>query len=170
MQANSTTPLVVITQLQPITVIFSVAEDYLPQIQQQLRQGHRCRSMRSTARSKNRLPPARCLTLDNQIDTTTGTIKLKAVFENKDEFPFPQPIRQCQASGGDQHEATLIPAAAIQRNGQGAFIYHVKSDQTALCARSRSAPPTALPPRSKGVKPGDVVATNDFDNCRTDAK
>ena len=89
MQANGTTRLVVITQLQPITVIFSVAEDYLPQIQQQLRQGHRLEVDAFDRTQQKKIASGCALTLDNQIDTTTGTIKLKAIFDNKDDSLFP---------------------------------------------------------------------------------
>ena len=82
--------------------------------------------MRSTARNRKRSLPVRCLTLDNQIDTTTGTIKLKAIFDNKDDSLFPNQFVNARLLVDTQHAATLIPAAAIQRNGQGAFVYQVK--------------------------------------------
>ena len=88
-QANSSTPLVVITQLQPITVIFSVAEDYLPQIQQQLRKGQRLTVDAFDRAANTKLATGSLLTLDNQIDTTTGTLKLKAIFPNTDNALFP---------------------------------------------------------------------------------
>src|SRR6202167_5300823 len=87
-QANSTNPLVVITQLQPITVIFSVAEDYLPQIQQQLNQGQRMAVDAFDRDQQKKLASGSLLTLDNQIDATTGTLKLKAIFPNQDDSLF----------------------------------------------------------------------------------
>src|SRR5579863_4271034 len=81
-QANSTTALVVVTQLQPITVIFSVAEDYLPQIQKQLLAGHTMSVDAFDRDQQKKLASGYLLTLDNQIDTTTGTLKLKAIFQN----------------------------------------------------------------------------------------
>src|SRR5208283_4824994 len=74
-QANSSTPLVVVTQLQPITVIFSVAEDYLPQIQQQLHQGHKMTVTALDRTQEKQIATGSLLTLDNQIDPTTGTVK-----------------------------------------------------------------------------------------------
>ena len=122
----------VITQLQPITVIFSVAEDYLPQIQQAIAAGHRHgRYGALTARKSSKIATGSLLTLDNQIDTTTGTVKLKAIFPNMDDALFPNQFVNARLLVDTQHDATLVPAAAIQRNGQGAFVYVVKPDQTA---------------------------------------
>ncbi|HEX8815980.1 MAG TPA: efflux RND transporter periplasmic adaptor subunit, partial [Terriglobales bacterium] len=129
-QANSTTPLVVITQLQPITVIFSVAEDYLPQIQQQLRQGHTMAVDALDRDNSKKIASGSLLTVDNQIDTTTGTVKLKAQFTNSDNALFPSQFVNAHLLVQTQHGATLIPNAAVQRNAQGAFVYVVK-DQTA---------------------------------------
>src|SRR5271165_7538963 len=122
-QANSATPLVVVTQLQPITVIFSVAEDYLPQIQQQLRQGH---TMAVTALDRTQekdIATGSLLTIDNQIDTATGTLKLKAIFPNRDSSLFPNQFVNARLLVETQHNATVVPAAAIQRNAQGSFVY-----------------------------------------------
>src|SRR5205823_13782935 len=88
-RASDTNPLVVITQLEPITVIFSVAEDYLPQIQQQLRKGHRLVVDAFDRAQQKKIAAGTLQTLDNQIDTTTGTIKVKAVFSNEDGSLFP---------------------------------------------------------------------------------
>ena len=131
MQANSTTPLVVSPNLQPITVIFSVAEDYLPQIRKQLRQepldaGDGAGSHAGAANRRGSL-----LTLDNQIDTTTGTVKLKAIFANKDFALFPNQFVNARLLVETQHDATLVPTAAIQRNAQGRFCVRDQAGQTA---------------------------------------
>ena len=98
-QANSSTTLVVITQLQPITVIFSVAEDYLPQIMKQLRQDHAMPVTALDRTQEQQIASGSLLTLDNQIDPTTGTVKLKAIFPEYRRRSFPQPIRECAAAG-----------------------------------------------------------------------
>ena len=87
--ASDTNPIVVITQLEPITVIFSVAEDYLPQIQQQMRQGKELVVDAFDRAQQKKITTGTLQTLDNQIDTTTGTIKLKAVFPNEEDLLFP---------------------------------------------------------------------------------
>ena len=130
-QANSSTALVVVTQLQPITVIFSVAEDYLPQIQQQLRKGQRMVVDAFDRDQQKKIASGALLTLDNQIDPTTGTLKLKAIFQNEDGSLFANQFVNARLLVDTTHDAILIPTAAIQRNAQGAFVYLIKPDQTA---------------------------------------
>ena len=119
--SGSTTALVVITQLQPITVIFSVAEDYLPQIQKQLRGGQKLPVDAFSRDQTTKLSSGSLLTLDNVIDQTTGTVKLKAIFDNKDFELFPQQFVNSRLLVDTQRGATLVPTAAIQRNAQGAY-------------------------------------------------
>jgi membrane fusion protein, multidrug efflux system len=130
-QANSTTALVVITQLQPITVIFSIAEDSLSAIQQQLRKGKTLTVEAYDRAESTKLASGTLLTLDNVIDPTTGTLKLKAVFDNKDNTLFPSQFVNIKLLVDTQRNVTLIPTPAIQRNAQGAYVYVIKSDQTA---------------------------------------
>jgi membrane fusion protein, multidrug efflux system len=127
--AGSTTALVVIAQLQPITVIFSVAEDYLPQIQKQMRAGHKMSVAALDRDQQTQLATGSLLTLDNQIDTSTGTVKLKAIFENGDLALFPNQFVNAKLLVDTQESATLIPTAAIQRNAASAFVYLIKTDQ-----------------------------------------
>jgi len=122
-QANSTTALVVITQLQPITVIFSIAEDSLGPIQQQLRKGKKLTVDAFDRAESTKLASGELLTLDNVIDPTTGTLKLKAIFENKDNALFPSQFVNARLLVDTQHNVTLIPTPAIQRNAQGAYVY-----------------------------------------------
>jgi multidrug efflux system membrane fusion protein len=156
--AASGTPLVVITQLQPITVIFSVAEDYLPQIQKQLRQGNKMSVDAFDRNQQIKLTSGKLLTLDNQIDTTTGTVKLKAIFEN------------ARLLVDTQQNATLVPAAAIQRNAQGAFVYLVKSNQTAAIQSVTIGTTDGGNAAVQGVKSGDVVAITGFDKLQDGVK
>lgn len=165
-QANGTTPLVMVTQLEPITVIFSVAEDYLPQIQEQLRQGHRLQVDAFDRTQQKQIASGALLTLDNQIDTTTGTIKLKAVFENKDSSLFPNQFVNARLLVETQRGATLIPAAAIQRNGQGAFIYQVNSNQVVSLRSITVGTTDGSTSAVQGVKPGDVIAVDNFDKLQ----
>jgi multidrug efflux system membrane fusion protein len=169
-QANSTTALVVVTQLQPITVIFSVAEDYLPQIQKELKAGHRLDVIAFDRDQQTKIASGSLLTLDNIIDTTTGTVKLKAIFPNSDDALFPNQFVNARLTVTTLQNATLVPTAAIQRNAQGAFVYVINSDQTASI---KTITPGAADNDStsvQGIKPGDVVAVNGFDKLQDGAK
>jgi membrane fusion protein, multidrug efflux system len=169
-QANSTTTLVVITQLQPITVIFSVAEDYLPQIQQQLHTGHRMTVEAFDREQKKKIATGSFLTVDNQIDTTTGTVKLKAEFPNTDNALFPSQFVNSHLLVETQHGAILIPTAAIQRNAQGAYVYVVKTDQTASIRNVTVGTTDGNVTAVQGVEPGEVVAVNGFDKLQDGIK
>ena len=168
--AASGTPLVVITQLQPITVIFSVAEDYLPQIQKQLRQSNKMSVEAFDRNQQIKLASGKLLTLDNQIDTTTGTVKLKAIFENSDIALFPNQFVNARLLVDTQQNATLVPTAAIQRNAQGAFVYVVKSNQTAAIQTVTIGTTDGGNAAVQGVKSGDVLAITGFDKLQDGVK
>jgi multidrug efflux system membrane fusion protein len=198
--AGSTTALVVIAQLQPITVIFSVAEDYLPQIQKQMRAGHKMSVDALDRDQQTKLATGSLLTLDNQIDTSTGTVKLKAIFENGDLALFPNQFVNARLLVDTQQDATLIPTAAIQRNASSAFVYLIKPDQGGAVqngsgqnaagpntegqgAGGHNAPNGTASVQQvtvgttdgntsavQGIKPGDVVALTGFDKLQDGAK
>ncbi|MFY9911276.1 MAG: efflux RND transporter periplasmic adaptor subunit, partial [Candidatus Sulfotelmatobacter sp.] len=169
-QANSTTTLVVIMQLQPITVIFSIAEDYLPQIQRQLYAGHRMTVDALDREQKKKIATGFLLTVDNQIDTTTGTVKLKAEFPNSDNALFPSQFVNSHLLVETQPGATLIPTAAIQRNAQGAYVYVVTKDQTAAIRTVTVGTTDGQTTAVQGVEPGEVVAVNGFDKLQDGIK
>src|SRR6201981_886809 len=118
-QANGTTPLVVVAQLAPITVIFSVAGDYLAEIQRQTRNGNKLTVDAYDRAQQTKIAEGKLLTIDNQIDTTTGTVKLRAEFPNKDGALFPNQFINARLLVKTQNNVTLIPTAGIQRNAQG---------------------------------------------------
>jgi len=169
-QANSATPLVVVTQLQPITVIFSIAEDYLPQIQRQLRQGRTMAVAALDRTQEKEIATGSLLTVDNQIDTTTGTVKLKAIFSNRDSELFPNQFVNTRLLVETQHDATLVPSAAIQRNAQGSFVYVVKSDNTAQLRTVKPGVADGNTQAVQGVQPNEVVAVTGFDRLQDGAK
>ena len=168
--AGSTTPLVVITQLQPITVIFSIAEDYLPQIQKQMRTGHKMAVDAFDRDQVTKLASGSLLTLDNQIDTSTGTVKLKAIFENGDLSLFPNQFVNARLLVDTQQDATLIAASAIQRNAQAAFVYVIKPDQTASMQTVTVGTTDGNISAVTGIQPGDLVALTGFDKLQDGAK
>jgi multidrug efflux system membrane fusion protein len=169
-QANSTTALVVITQLQPITVIFSIAEDQLSQIQKQLRKGKKLTVDAFDRDQSQKLASGTLLTLDNVIDTTTGTLKLKAIFPNTDNALFASQFVNARLLVDTLHNATLIPTPAIQRNAQGAFVYIIKSDQTAAIRSITPGATDGTITAVDGLQAGETVATNGFDKLQDGAK
>jgi len=170
-QASGSTALVVITQLQPITVIFSIAEDYLPQVQKQLRTGSHTMSVEALDRDQTqKLAMGSLLTLDNQIDTTTGTLKLKAIFQNGDLALFPNQFVNARLLVDTQQDATLIPVAAIQRNAKGAFVYVIKPDSTASLQNITVGTTDGSTSAVQGISSGAVVATTGFDKLQDNAK
>jgi len=168
--SGATTALVVITQLQPITVIFSVAEDYLPQIQKQLRNGVKM-PVDSFARDQTtKLASGTLLTLDNVIDQTTGTLKLKAIFQNQDLELFPNQFVNARLLVDTQRGVTLVPTAAIQRNAQGAFVYVIGSDNSATLRTITVGTTDGNTAAVQSVNAGDVIAVNGFDKLQNGAK
>lgn len=165
-QANSTTSLVVVTQLQPITVIFSVAEDYLPQIQGQMHKGRQMLVDAFDRDQQKKLASGSLLTLDNQIDPTTGTIKLKAIFANEDNALFANQFVNARLLVDTTHGAILIPTAAIQRNAQGAFVYVIKPDQSATIRNITVGTTDGDTAAVQGLQPGDTVAIKGFEKLQ----
>jgi multidrug efflux system membrane fusion protein len=122
--------LAVITQLEPIAVLFSIPEDQLPPVLQKLRQGATLRTEAYDRDQTKKLADGTLLTVDNQIDTTTGTSRLKAVFPNSDYALFPNQFVNIRMSLDTKKGATIIPAVAIQRGPSGTFVYLVEDDST----------------------------------------
>ena len=128
-QANSTQGIAVITQLQPITVVFSIPEDNLELVLAAMRAG----TVPAEAYDRSfhsQLASGSLLTMDNQIDTNTGTVKLKADFSNQEQTLFPNQFVNVRMLVQTLHEQVLIPLAAVQRSSLGTFAYVVKPDQT----------------------------------------
>ncbi|MGC9224170.1 MAG: efflux RND transporter periplasmic adaptor subunit [Terracidiphilus sp.] len=124
--ANSTTPLAVVTQIQPITVIFILAEDNLPQVLDQMRAG-RTLTVEAYDRTNTRLlAKGRLITVDNQIDTTTGTVKLRAQFDNANGELFPNEFVNTRLLVKTLNDQTLVPSSAIQHNGSTDFVYLIQ--------------------------------------------
>jgi multidrug efflux system membrane fusion protein len=168
-QANGNTPLVIITQEQPITVIFTVAEDALGQIQAQLRRGRQLTVEAYDRTAQTKIATGKLLTLDNQIDTTTGTLKLRAIFDNQDEALFPNQFVNARLLVETLKDMTLIPTSAIQHNGQTAFVYLIQ-DGT---AQMRTVKPGATEgglTAVEGIQPGDVIANSSFEKLQPNTK
>jgi multidrug efflux system membrane fusion protein len=169
-QAGSTSGLVVVTQLQPITLVFNVAEDYLPQIQAQVHQGHKLEVDAFDRDQQKKIASGSLLTTDNQIDTTTGTVKLKAIFPNSDESLFPNQFVNARLLVDTQHGVTLVTNAAIQRSSQGSFVYIIKPDETAAMQTVTPGVTDGGVTAVQGLQPNDVVAASGFDKLQDGAK
>jgi multidrug efflux system membrane fusion protein len=128
-QASSTTPMLVITQLHPISVLFTLPEDQLQSVLKQMRQGPLQVDVYSRD-DQTKLSAGKLLTIDNQIDPTTGTAKLKAVFENPDNTLWPNQFVNVHLLLETRRDAVTAPAAAIQRGPQGPFTYVVDANNT----------------------------------------
>ncbi len=168
--ASDANGMLVITQMQPINVLFSVAEDYLPQIREQLRRGNRLTVDALDRTQQTKLSTGALLTFDNEIDTTTGTIKLKATFPNRDNALFPNQFVNARLLVTTQHGVILIPTAAIQRNAQDAFVYVVKPDQTVAMQNISTGTTDGNVTAVEGLKAGDVVAVDGFDKLQNGTK
>ena len=127
--ASDANPMLVITQLQPITALFTLPEDEVQSVAQHMRRG----SLEADAYSRDdltKIANGKLLTIDNQIDQTTGTARLKAVFENKGNELWPNQFVNVHLLLETRKDATVIPSAALQRGPQGDYVYVVKPDKT----------------------------------------
>ena len=129
-RANDVNGLLVITQLQPITVVFTIAEDSLPAVLDKLKTGEHLTVEAFDREQKKKLATGTLLTVDNQIDPNTGTVRLKAVFPNDDNELFPNQFVNARLLLDVKRGTTLVPSAALQRGPKGTFVYVVKDDQT----------------------------------------
>jgi multidrug efflux system membrane fusion protein len=164
---TDTTGLVVITQLQPITVIFTLPEDNIAAVVDGLARGTRLVVDAYDRAQQRKLASGSLMTIDNQIDTTTGTVKLRAEFPNTDTRLFPNQFVNARLSLGVARGATAVPAAAIQRSPSGTFVYVVNQRHT-VDARPVSVGITEgdQVQITKGVAPGDVVVVDGADRIR----
>jgi len=167
--ANNGTTLAVITQLQPITVVFTISEDNLQQVLTQL---HAKRALEVHALDRaqqKRLATGKLLTTDNLIDTTTGTVKLRAVFENKDNALFPNQFVNTRLLVDTLHNVTLIDASAIQHNGTQAFVWVIQNGAAQMRNITTGATDKNLT-QVEGLNAGEVVADSSFEKLQNGAK
>ncbi len=169
-QANSSTSLVVVTQLQPITVIFTVAEDYLGAIQAQLVHGKTLTVDVFDRSVEKKLAIGTLLTMDNQIDTSTGTVKLRAIFSNSDLALFPNQFVNARLLVNMLHDVILVPSPAVQRNAQGAYVYVIGPDLKASIRTIKEGTTDGAMTSVDGVKAGEIVATDGFDKLQDGVK
>jgi multidrug efflux system membrane fusion protein len=169
--ASDTSGIVVITQLQPITVVFSIPEDNIPGVMQKLQAGNKLAVDTFDRSQKNKLASGSLLTVDNQIDPTTGTVKLKAQFANDDYALFPSQFVNAQLLQDTKHGVTLIPSAGVQRGSQGTYVYVIKADHT-VSLRLVKVGITQGDNSSidEGLVPGEMVVIDGADKLREGSK
>ncbi len=168
-QSSGTLTLVVITQLQPITVIFTISEDNLGQVQAGIRKKAKLTVDAFDRGDQAKIASGNLLTIDNQIDTTTGTVRGRALFANKNDALFPNEFVNTRLLVDTLQGVTLIPASAIQQNGQASFVYVIQNN----IAHARSIKPGVTGSgvtQVEGINPGDVVANSSFDKLQDNSK
>jgi len=165
--ASDTNGLLVITQLQPIAVIFPIPEDSLPQVLARLKTGEHLPVEAYDREMRQRLAVGSLLTVDNQIDTTTGTVRLKATFLNEKNELFPNQFVNARLLVTVRRGAIVIPAPALQRGPQGTFVYVVKADRTATVRTITVAETQGGEASIKsGLSPGELVVVDGADRLR----
>jgi multidrug efflux system membrane fusion protein len=165
--ASDTNGLLVITQLQPIAVIFALPQDQLPQVATKLQKREQLVVDAYDRDDTSKIESGKLLTIDNQIDTTTGTYKLKAVFNNDKNLLFPNQFVNVHLLADMKKDLMIVPAAAIQRGPQGTYVYVVQNGNTAKIQTVTLAQTTASSVGlSAGLNPGDVVVVDGQDKLQ----
>lgn len=168
-QASGSTPLVVVTQMEPTTVVFTISEDNLAEVLAQTRHGHTLTVEAWDRMGQNKIGEGKVTATDNQIDTTTGTLRLRATFPNKQDTLFPNEFVNTRLLVETQHNMTLVPDNAIQHNGDVAFVYVIANGKAKLVDIKTGTSNNGVTAVT-GIHPGDVVATSSFQKLVNGAK
>src|SRR5258707_3611397 len=174
--ATDANGLLVITQLQPISVIFSLPQDQLPDVNSKLRLGVQLPVEAYDRDDTAKIASGKLQTIDNQIDLTTGTYKLKSIFANADNTLFPNQFVNVHLLVDTKHNLTIVPTAAIQRGPQGTYIYGVAKDSAGKDTIAKIYPVTIAQPSgnsvglSAGLSPGDMVVIDGQDKLQDGTK
>jgi membrane fusion protein, multidrug efflux system len=169
-QANGTTPLVVITQLQPISVEFNVAEDSVPQIMQAMHNGRQLEVDAYDRADQKKLATGKVESFNSQIDNTTGTLRLRATFQNDDGSLFPNQFVNAHLLVDTHRGVTLLPSNAIQRNDSGSFVYLVQPNQAVGLKTITVGTTEGNVSEVQGLEPGAIVAADSFNRLTDGAK
>jgi len=169
--ASDTNGLLVITQLQPISVIFSLPQDQLPMVNAKLRSGVQLAVDAYDRDDTAKIATGKLQTIDNQIDVTTGTYKLKSIFSNEDNALFPNQFVNIHLLVDTKRNLMIVPVAAIQRGPQGTYVYAAGSDNTAKIRTVTVAQTTGNSAGlNAGLNPGDVVVIDGQDKLQDGTK
>jgi membrane fusion protein, multidrug efflux system len=169
--ASDSSGLLVITQIQPISVVFTIAEDHVAEILEKMRAGQRFRVDAYDRSKQTKLAQGWLTTIDNQIDQTTGTLKLRATFSNNDNELFPNQFVNTRLLVEEKHGITVVPTAVIQRNAQSTYVYLVKPDSTVTIRQvTLGATEGDDSEVSAGLSPGDVAVMTGVDKLLEGSK
>jgi len=168
--AGNSNALVVVTQLQPITVVFNVAEDNLAQVRSQILHRTGLPVDVYDRAQLNKIATGRLLTIDNQVDTTTGTVRFRAQFDNHDLALYPNQFVNARLLVSTLHHVMLIPSAAVQRNGVQAFVYKLNSNHTASIQNIVEKTTDGNISAVDGLNAGDTVSLTGFDKLQDGTK
>jgi membrane fusion protein, multidrug efflux system len=164
-QSSGGTTLAVITQLDPITVIFTVPEDSLGPVAARLRKNAKLPVDAFDRTAQKKIASGRLLTLDNLIDTTTGTVKARSIFDNKNDALFPNQFVNTRLLVNTLQGVTVVPASAIQQNGQASFVYVIQNNTAHMRSIKPGVTDAGLTQVDE-INPGDVVANSSFDKLQ----
>jgi len=164
--AASSAGLVVITQIEPITVVFTLPEDSLPIVLSRLRDGAVLPVEVFDRGGATHLASGSVIAPDNQIDPTTGTVRVKAIFDNRDHALFPAQFVNVQVLAAVQHSQLVLPAAAVQQGPKGAFVYIVHDGRATVRNVTLGSVAAERAAITKGVSEGDVIVTDGIDRLR----
>jgi multidrug efflux system membrane fusion protein len=168
--ANATTPLVVITQLQPISVEFNVAEDSVSEIMRAIGGGRQLAVDAYDRADQKKLATGKVEAVNSQIDATTGTLRLRATFPNEDGSLFPNQFVNVRLLVDTHKAVTLLPNSAIQRNDSGAFVYLVQPNQTVAMRSITVGTTDSNVSEVEGLDPGALIAADSFNRLTDGAK
>jgi len=168
--AEGTVGLATITQLQPITVIFNIAEDDLSRVAEQIALGRTLRVDALDRSQQHTLAEGSLITLDNQINLTTGTVRARATFPNLKNELFPNQFVNARLLVKTLTQVVLVPAAAIQRNSDAAFVYVTQPDSTVKSRDVKIVATEGEVSAVTGVKPGEQLVTDGFDKLQDGSK
>jgi multidrug efflux system membrane fusion protein len=169
-QANGTSPLVMITQLQPITVEFNVAEDAVPQIVQAVHSGKILTVDAYDRANTKKLATGALEAFNSQIDPTTGTLRLRATFKNDDDALFPNQFVNARLLVDTHKDVTLLPNNAIQRNDDGTFVYLLQPNQTVTLKTVTIGTTDGNTSEVQDLQSGAVVAADSFNRLSDGTK
>jgi multidrug efflux system membrane fusion protein len=167
--ANATTSLVVITQIEPITVVATISEDNLSEVLAQPHHGLNLPLDAWNRGNDKKLATGKVTSFDNQIDTTTGTVKLRALFDNKKGELYPNEFVNTRLLVKTLHDQVLLPNSAIQHNGSAAFVYVIQNSQ-ANVRNVKTGISDAGNTAVQGVNAGEIVANSSFEKLRNGAQ
>ena len=170
-RSGDTNGIVIITQLQPISVLFTVPQDLLPQVMKRLQSGDEIGVEAWDREQKARLAAGSLASADNQIDPQTGTVKLKAQFANDDRGLFPNQFVNVRMKLDTLRDAVIVPAAAVQRGSQGMFVYVVQPDNTVALRPVKLGPLDGQRQAiADGLRSGETIVTDGVDRLRPGAQ